>query len=187
MPPQVPESAADGPRAALQPLPERRDVDPATFREEIEPSYRPCVLRGLVGEWPAVRAGVSSLEALSSYLRRHDRGADVETLLGPPAIGGRFFYGSGPNGFNFERRRQSISRTLDLLLSLRDAPSPPAVSGAACSSTPPSSPQTSRRSSANRPDYPHRGGLIGYIGACRPKGEIDCHTAFRRQTRDTGS
>jgi hypothetical protein len=112
---------------ALQPLPERRGVDLKTFREEIAPTYRPCVLRGLGTDWPAVQAGSSSPEAFSGYLKRLDRGLEVEALVGPAAIGGRFFYGAGPTGFNFERRRMPISRTLDLLLSLRGDERPPAV------------------------------------------------------------
>ena len=39
---------------------EWRDVTTAVFKEQILPLNQPAVLRGLVGDWPAVRAGLES-------------------------------------------------------------------------------------------------------------------------------
>jgi hypothetical protein len=110
-----------------QSLPEFRDVDPRRFREEIVPAYRPYVLRGLVGSWPAVQAGLDSPEAFAGYLKRLDLGRPVETFVGPPEIEGRFFYAPDLAGFNFERRPQRVGETLDLLLSLAGQAAPPSV------------------------------------------------------------
>ncbi|MEI9928455.1 MAG: cupin-like domain-containing protein [Sphingomonas sp.] len=65
------------------PLPERSDVDPERFRREIEPGYRPVVLRGLARDWPAVAAARTGPAQLAAYLARFDRGASVEAFIGP--------------------------------------------------------------------------------------------------------
>jgi hypothetical protein len=41
----------------------RSGVDLKTFREEIAPANEPVVLKDLVKDWPAVRAGLTSLAA----------------------------------------------------------------------------------------------------------------------------
>ena len=57
--------------------PEFRDVTAETFRTEILPAARPAILRGLVGDWPAVRAGLKSPETLADHVRGFDTGAPV--------------------------------------------------------------------------------------------------------------
>ena len=99
----------------LQPVPERRNVDGAVFRQEIAPAYRPVVMRGLVADWPAVREGRSP-EAMVRYLAAHDSGRPVETFVGPPSIGGRFFYRDDMRGLNFERRPEGLRAVLERLL-----------------------------------------------------------------------
>jgi len=103
------------------------DVDLGTFRQEIVPANKPAVLRGLIKDWPAVRAGLKSARALKGYLANFDGGRAVETLLGDPAIRGRFFYSNDLTGLNFERKSEKISSTLDRLLAHIDDPSPPAI------------------------------------------------------------
>ncbi|MEO8115156.1 MAG: cupin-like domain-containing protein [Phenylobacterium sp.] len=99
-----------------RPIPELLHVDPAGFRETVVAAYQPVVLRGLVRDWPAVRAGATSAAALADYVKGFDRGAPVETFMGPAAINGRFFYRDDMAGFNFERRPQRIGELFDRLL-----------------------------------------------------------------------
>jgi hypothetical protein len=110
-----------------QPVREWRDVSAAQFREGILPSNQPAVLRGAVRNWPAVQAGLESPAAAANYLRRFDTGASADTMIGDPSIGGHFFYNDDLTGHNFERRAERIAASLDRLLALLDAPSPPAV------------------------------------------------------------
>ena len=113
-----------------RPLPtirEWRNVDRATFEKEILPANAPAVLKGLVADWPAVRAGLGSSRGLPDYLRAFDRGGAVETLVGDPAIEGRFFYSDGLKTLNFERRREPIGASLERLLALQDDKRAPAV------------------------------------------------------------
>jgi hypothetical protein len=95
-------------------------VDPARFRSEILPRYEPVVLRGLVGAWPAVATTRASAEEAVDYLRRFDRGGPVEAFVGPPEIGGRFFYTPDVTGFNFERQRGKLGDILRYLLAARE-------------------------------------------------------------------
>ena len=69
---------------------------------------RPVALRGLVADWPAVRAAVDSSTALRAYLARFSRTVPVEAFVGPPQIGGRYFYADAMRGFNFDRRPMSF-------------------------------------------------------------------------------
>jgi hypothetical protein len=90
---------------------EWRDVTTAVFNEQVLPLNQPAVLRGLVGDWPAVRAGVDSPRAMVDYLSRFDIGSAASTALGDPKIGGRFFYDDTLTGFNFERRKTPLAET----------------------------------------------------------------------------
>jgi len=106
---------------------ERHGVDHKTFREEILPAGRPVVLKSLVKDWPAVRAGLTSARALGDYLRGFDQGKQVAVLEGAPSIRGHFFYRDDMRGLNFERRPATISSTIERLLGQVDDPNPPAL------------------------------------------------------------
>jgi hypothetical protein len=106
---------------------EWRDVDLATFRNEIIPLNEPAVLRGLLKNWPAVQAGLKSDRALCDYIEKFDCGRPVETLLGDASIAGRFFYTDDLANVNFVRKSERISATLEKLLMLVDATDPPAI------------------------------------------------------------
>lgn len=102
-------------------------MDRAVFENEIFPANRPVVLRGLLRNWPAVQAGRQSQRSVVDYFKRFDTGGTVNAIVGPPEIKGRFFYSDDFQGFNFESRNVSISTALDTLVSLADAPQPPAI------------------------------------------------------------
>jgi hypothetical protein len=112
---------------ALRKIDEVEGVDPARFRSEIVARYEPVVLRGFVRDWPAVAAARASAAEAASYLQRFDRGAPVETFVGPPEIRGRFFYAPDLTGFNFERQRGKLGDILRYLLASADDPNARAV------------------------------------------------------------
>jgi len=105
--------------------PERSGIDAAVFAREVRPACRPLVMRGLAGSWPAVAAAQHSPAALAAYLGGFDSGAPVEAFLGPPAMQGRYFYGEGMRGFNFERRKGALADVLDFLLRAANDPKAP--------------------------------------------------------------
>ena len=111
----------------MQKIDEWQGVDRAVFENEILPANRPAVLRGLLRNWPAVQAGRQSQTSVVNYLKRFDTGGTINAMVGPPQIEGRFFYSDDFQGFNFESRDVSISTALDTLVSLAEAPQPPAI------------------------------------------------------------
>jgi hypothetical protein len=116
---------------SLGPAPARtrawRDVDRTRFREEIIPAGQPAILKGLIADWPAVAAGLTSDEAMAGYLRGFDAGKPVAILRGEPEIGGRFFYTDDMGALNFQRRNGLLAEAVDQLLALRPDAAPPAL------------------------------------------------------------
>jgi hypothetical protein len=103
---------------------EWHNVDRERFRAEIAPLRRPAVLRGLAADWPAVRAGRESPEALCGYLRAFDVGRPAPTFLGPPQIKGQFWYREDMRGLNYQMRQAPPSELLDALLAMQDEAEP---------------------------------------------------------------
>lgn len=119
-----PEAAAGGvsPTARVR---EWREVDARLFREEISARDQPAVLRGLVRDWPAVRAAGESPRALAAFLRAYDSGRPIEAFFGRPEIRGWFTYLDDLRSFNFERKKLPFGEILDLLLKHLGDPDPP--------------------------------------------------------------
>lgn len=120
---------------APSPIREIAIPDAATFARDVVSSYAPVVIRGLVRDWPAVSAARQSTEAVAEHLLRFDRGAVAEVFVGPPDIGGRFFYSADMKGFNFERRRGAFGELLRYLLRIVDMDEAPSVYAGALETT----------------------------------------------------
>lgn len=101
------------------------NVSAERFREDIVPGGLPVLLKGAVLHWPAVEAGRSGPEAAVEYIKRFDRGQPVETILGRPEIGGKFFYNDTLDGLNFAKMPEPISVTIDRILGSRGQDNPP--------------------------------------------------------------
>ena len=109
------------------PIAERPAADPEVIRRELIPGGRPCVLRGLANDWPAVQAGRQSPQACVEYLSRFDSGAPVDAIMTPPEVAGRVFYNEEMSGFNFVRNRLPIGRIAEQVLRYAAFARPPAV------------------------------------------------------------
>ncbi|MET0321139.1 MAG: cupin-like domain-containing protein [Duganella sp.] len=99
---------------------------PARLLDEI-PGDRPVVVRGLVADWPAVRAARQSPEALCRYLLGFDRGSKVDAVLLPPAERGRLFYQPGMQRFNFVRNQVTVAQAIEQLVRYSQFDAPPSV------------------------------------------------------------
>ncbi len=60
-------------------------------RPEILTSIEPLLLKGLVADWPFVKAGQESASAAAQYLLKFYANATVGVGYGPPEINGSFF------------------------------------------------------------------------------------------------
>ncbi len=108
-------------------IPEFTALDDASVRAQIIAAERPAVLRGFVGDWPAVRAGAESAASLVAYLHRFTGGGPVDAIMTPPEEDGRLFYDAAMSGFNFVRNRLPIATIAEQVLRYAAFEHPPAV------------------------------------------------------------
>ncbi|GFE78800.1 cupin [Steroidobacter agaridevorans] len=108
-------------------IPEITGVDPRALPDDVLLSTQPVVLKGLVADWPMVRAGLESNRSAVAYIRKYYRDATVGALLGAPEIEGRFFYNEDLSGFNFKAVKLKLDVMLDEVERHKDAAKPPAI------------------------------------------------------------
>jgi hypothetical protein len=102
------------------------DVTPETFRD-IVASAQPALLKGIINDWPAVKAARTSDRAVADYVKTFDTGKPVEVWLGEAAIKGAFFYGDNLDRLNFRKAPATIAATLDHLLNIAEQAAPASV------------------------------------------------------------
>lgn len=73
-------------------------------------SASPLVLKGLVREWPIVKAAMQSPEAAYNYLCQFYNGELLNTVIGDETNNGAIFYNQDFTGFAYERLRSSLTR-----------------------------------------------------------------------------
>lgn len=100
----------------MKPIAEYPPMEREKFEREIIPKGEPAVFRGLVEEWPIVRASKEGDEAIAEFMRDESSGEAFEAWFGAPEIRGRFGYSPDFSGFNHERKLATIDQLLDLLL-----------------------------------------------------------------------
>jgi len=93
-----------------------REISGPQACREVLAAGRPVVIRGLVTDWPVVKAARESAQALQGYLAQFNNGGSVEVFFGDPSIRGKYYYNPGLQGFNFERRTLKIMEALDYLV-----------------------------------------------------------------------
>jgi hypothetical protein len=109
------------------PIREAAGVDFARFHEEIRPAREPVVMRGLVGDWPAVAAARAGDEAIVDYLVGCRPARPVQAIAARPEEKGRFFYNAELTGLNFIQGRGKLEDFLRDLLAARASERPPAM------------------------------------------------------------
>jgi len=87
----------------------------------------PVVLRGLVADWPLVRAGLDGAVRAIEYLRGHARDGEVVAMVAPPDVGGRLFYNTDLSGFNFRVERARLNSVLEAMRQQLGATLPPTM------------------------------------------------------------
>jgi len=110
------------------PIGEITGLAPDALTDEVLRSTEPLVLRGVVAQWPMVRAARQSDSAAIDYLKRFDHGGmPVMATVAPPEEAGRVFYNEDLSGFNFRREKIPLAVVLDTLRKYRDDPAPPSI------------------------------------------------------------
>ncbi|MFT6992145.1 MAG: hypothetical protein ACJASL_004143 [Paraglaciecola sp.] len=69
---------------------------------------QPVILKGLVKDWPLVKAGQQSPDKVMQQLEEHDSQRPMLVYKGPPEIKARFGYDKSCTGFNYSSERSTI-------------------------------------------------------------------------------
>jgi Cupin-like domain len=93
-----------------------RNVTPQVFETDIRPLSEPAVLRGLVYDWPIVKAARTGDQALVDCLLDMAATDMVPIAIGPSAIEGRFHYTDDMRSPNFQRATMPLRVFLQRLL-----------------------------------------------------------------------
>ncbi|HEY8941294.1 MAG TPA: cupin-like domain-containing protein [Cellvibrio sp.] len=102
-------------------------IKPDQIPDEVYQSPVPLVLKGIAADWPIVKAGLESREAVKDYLLRFYRGQEVAAFLGKPENHGRVFYDEKLTGFNYDTVTAKLDFALDQLLANAGNPTPPTI------------------------------------------------------------
>ncbi len=104
-------------------------LDPRALPDDLLRSPEPVVLRGVASHWPMARAGRASAQEAIAYLQRFVRrdAPPAVATVGPPEIGGRFFYNADLSGFNFRQEKVPLDVVLSTLLKYTPDEAPPAI------------------------------------------------------------
>ncbi len=98
---------------------------PDQLGDDILCSTEPLVLRGLVADWPLVKAGQNSIDEIDKYLQRFYNGATVASFFGAPELDGRVFYNQEMTAPNANSVRSNFTQLFGKLKELTTDPRPP--------------------------------------------------------------
>lgn len=84
--------------------------------EDLIASTQPLVLRGLVKNWPVVKAARSSIQQAVDYLAQFSTDEPLTVYRGDSGIEGRVFYNDNFTGFNFQADRLPMAEITTQLL-----------------------------------------------------------------------
>lgn len=76
---------------------------------------QPVILKGLVKDWPLVRAGQESSEKVMTLLEQHYSERPMLVYKGASEIKGRFGYNESCTGFNFSSERSTIPEVFNAI------------------------------------------------------------------------
>lgn len=94
------------------------DITPDTIPAAVLESPVPLVLKGLVKNWPIVKAAEQSAEAGYNYLCQFYNGESVNTAIGDSDNKGAIFYNQDFSGFSYERARSSLTNVYNNIKNL---------------------------------------------------------------------
>ena len=93
--------------------------------EDVIASTQPLVLRGLVKNWPVVKAARSSIQQAVDYLAQFSTDEPLTVYRGDSGIEGRVFYNDNFTGFNFQADRLPMAEITTQLLDNGNRPESP--------------------------------------------------------------
>jgi len=92
---------------------EMSGIEPGELRAAVTRSPDPLVFRGLVADWPVVKAANHSYASADRYIRSFYRNATVGAFFGNADAGDRVFYNADMSGFNYQPAKVKLDTVLD--------------------------------------------------------------------------
>lgn len=92
----------------MMPVPERDLAGASALDGALRDANSPFVVRGLVRDWPLVRAGMRSAQAARDYILSKQRDRAFTVSVGKPGTNGRLFYDADMT-MNFCTKRDSLA------------------------------------------------------------------------------
>lgn len=112
--------------AAMAPVAEHFAPDTAALDALLQGARAPFVVRGLVSDWPLVRAGLRAPREARAYLLERARAVPFEVSISSPEHGGRLFYDDGMK-VNFEMARSKLADIFGGIDANENRTNPPTV------------------------------------------------------------
>ena len=106
--------------ASAQEVTEYKNVSKEIFENEIKPRGQPALMRNLVKDWKITHLAEEGLPSVQAYLNTVSLGNDIDVIELPAKHNGRVFYSEDLKGFNFERRKATLSALLLEIASLSE-------------------------------------------------------------------
>ena len=85
--------------------------------DELFAEDQPVILKGLVKDWPLVKAGQESPDKVMQQLEEHYSQCPLLVYKGPPEIKARFGYDNACTGFNYASERTTIPKVFNTIRS----------------------------------------------------------------------
>src|SRR5690554_3463321 len=86
---------------------------PNNLPQEVLDSTVPLILKGLVADWPIVRAAKRSVQHADAYIRQFYNQHPIVAYCGKSEIKGRIFYNEDMSGFNFTSGQYNLEIILN--------------------------------------------------------------------------
>jgi len=107
------------------------NVTPEMLQDEIIPLYQPAILKNAVSNWRVLEFANESKKSLYNYLKPKCVNSEIiNSYNAKPGVGNRYFYSEDLNGFNFERKQETLLSLLDRLVEVSNPADHPMYAGA---------------------------------------------------------
>ncbi|MGM9485168.1 cupin-like domain-containing protein [Roseateles sp. NT4] len=111
----------------MKPVESWSAVDEPHLKDRLEQRAEPLLLKGLVGDWPAVGAGLDSPLGICNYLARLDRGVEVMATKTRAAARGVMGYNETLTDFSFVKARMPLAEFMAHLAAYQQVDGAPAI------------------------------------------------------------
>jgi len=100
------------------------EIKKSDFNFDIFDKNQPTVIRGLVDDWPLVRASSSNVEDLISHILCYYEGDRVLAFASTSESGKKFTYANTESKKSFSEIETTLDLLLDTILELKDKDNP---------------------------------------------------------------